>query len=148
MADEDDEDNPYYLALDPGKATGWSTWDKRGIFLDKGTVWDYDELHDLLAGFPITIKVVIVEDFKLFGNKAKSQIGSRMPASLSIGRIETFAKLWGAKLVKQPSHVKSIAERLTGQSTKGMDHSKTHVIDAYNAGEYWLIQNKIKVVKL
>jgi len=140
--------HPYYLACDPGKATGWATWDDKGNPLDMGTVWNYDELHDLLAAFPITIKVVIVEDFKLFGKRAKSQIGSRMPASLSIGRIETFAKLWGASLVKQPSGVKEIAEKLTGHSTKGMDHSKTHVIDAYNIGEYWLIKNKIKQVKL
>lgn len=139
---------PYYLACDPGKSTGWSTWDEKGMWLDMGTAWSHDELHDVLANFPTTIRVVIVEEFKLFGNKAKQQIGSRMPASLSIGRIETFAKLWGATLIKQPSGVKPIAEKLTGQSTKGLSHSKTHVLDAYNHGEYWLIKNKIKTVKL
>lgn len=139
---------PYYLACDPGKATGWATWDSEGIWLDMGTAWSHDELHDLLANFPTSIKVVIVEDFKLFRNKALKQTGSRMPASLSIGQIETFAKLWGAVLIKQPSGIKPIAEKLTGQKTGGLTHSKTHVIDAYNHGEYYLIQNKIKTVKL
>lgn len=146
---------PYYLACDPGKATGWSTWDEHGVWLDMGTVWSHDELHDFLAGLPITIKVVIVEDFKLFRNKALKQTGSRMPASLSIGQIDTFAKLWGATLVKQPSGVKPIAEKLTGHFTKDpktgrelMPHSRTHVIDAFNIGEYWLVHNGIKQVKL
>jgi len=140
--------DPYYLACDPGKATGWATWDDKGNPLDMGTVWSHDQLHDLLAAFPITIKVVIVEDFTLFAKRAKSQIGSNMPASLAIGKIETFSKLWGAAFIKQSSSVKSIAERLTGHSTKGKPHNQTHVLDAYNLGEYWLIKNKIKQVKL
>jgi hypothetical protein len=139
---------PYYLALDPGKATGWATWDQDGIWLDMGTVWSHQELDELLSGFPTSIKVVIYEDFILFPNKAKAQIGSRMPASVAIGKIETYAHLWGATMYQQPSGIKSIAERLTGKFTKGMAHNRTHVIDAYNHGEYWLIQNKIKQVKL
>lgn len=148
MAEVASKVEPYYLAADPGKATGWATWSKDGVITDMGTVWSHAELDDLLSGLPNTIKVVIVEDFKLFRNKAQAQIGSRMPASVAIGKLETYAHLWGARFIKQPSGVKPIAEKLTGKSTKGMDHSKTHVWDAYNHGEYWLIQNKIKQVQL
>lgn len=139
---------PYYLAADPGKATGWATWDKQGVWLDMGTVWSHAELDLFLSGLPTTIKVVIVEDFKLFKNKAQAQVGSRMPASVAIGKLETYAHLWGARFIKQPSGVKPIAEKLTGHHTKGMAHNKTHVLDAFNHGEYWLIQNNIKQVIL
>lgn len=140
--------DPYYLACDPGKATGWATWDERGIVLDMGTVYSHDELDELLSSLPSTIKVVIMEDFTLFASRAKAQIGSKMPASVAIGKIETYAHLWRASVVKQHSNIKPIAERLTGRSTKGMDHSKTHVWDAYNHGEYYLVKNKIKQVKI
>lgn len=123
-------------------------WDQQGVFIDMGTVWSHAELDNFLASLTVTIKVVIVEEYILFKNKAQAQAGSRMPASVAIGKAETFAKLWGAAFIKQPSAVKAIAERLTGQSTKGMSHSKTHVLDAFNHGEYWLIKNKIKEVKL
>jgi hypothetical protein len=135
---------PYYLALDPGLHTGWATWDESGLFITMGTVHTYDALHDLLADFPMTIKVVIVEDFKLFKHKARQQAGSRMPAPRAIGQIETFVRLWGASIVKQPSHIKSTAERLTGVSTKNLPHDQTHVLDAFNHGEYYLIGQGIK----
>lgn len=135
---------PHYLALDPGLHTGWAIWDEDGLFINMGTTHTYDELHDLLAGFPIGIKVVIVEDFKLFKHKARQQAGSRMPAPRAIGQIETFARLWGATIVKQPSIIKDSAERLTGVSTKGLPHDQTHVLDAYNHGEYYLIGQGIK----
>lgn len=135
---------PHYLALDPGLHTGWATWDKAGLFIDMGTTHSYDELHDKLAAFPFTIQVVIVEDFKLFQHRAKQQSGSRMPAPRAIGQIETFARLWGAAVVKQPASIKSNAERLTDISTKGLSHEQTHVLDAFNHGEYYLIGQGIK----
>lgn len=147
MADTQRE--PYYLALDPGLNTGWATWDKDGVIITMGTTHNYDELHDLLADFPAgTIKVVVIEDFFLFSHKAKQQSGSRMPAPKAIGQIETFARLWGATIVKQPSHIKPIAERMTGKKTSGMAKAKTHVWDAYNHGEYYLRKNNIKKLSI
>jgi hypothetical protein len=140
----DEKREPYYLALDPGLHTGWATWDESGNVLNMGTTHSYDELHDLLANFHVGIKVVIVEDFFLFKHKAKQQSGSRMPAPKAIGQIETFARLWGARIEKQPSHIKPIAERMTGKRTAGMAKLRTHMWDAYNHGEYYLITNKIK----
>lgn len=138
------ERSPHYLAIDPGLHTGWATWDKAGIFIDMGTTHTYDALHDLLASFPVGIKVVIVEDFFLFKHKARQQAGSRMPAPKAIGQVETFARLWGAHIVKQKSDIKPTAEKLTGVSTEGLPHEETHVLDAYNHGEYYLINQGIK----
>lgn len=140
------EKEPYYLALDPGLHTGWATWDNTGTIITMGTVHSYDDLHNLLAAFPSSIKVVIIEDFILFKHKARQQSGSKMPAPKAIGQIETFARLWGANIVKQPSHIKGIAERMTGKHTSSMAKIKTHMWDAYNHGEYYLLTKKIKTI--
>ena len=154
MADSEST-SPYYLALDPGLNTGWATWDKDGEVLAMGTTRDYDDLHKKLAGLPVSIRVVILEDFKLFRNKAIQQTGSRMPAPKAIGQIETFARLWNAKIVKQPSNIKPIAENMTGKRTKNyetgrllMPKEQTHMWDAFNHGEYYLIKNNIKKIDL
>lgn len=149
------EKEPIYLAADPGLHTGWCTWDGEGNRLDFGTTHDYDELHQKLESFPSSIKVVIIEDYTLWAHLAKRQAGSKMPAPKAIGQLETFARIWGAEIVKQPSHIKSIAERLTGLYTKDpktgratMPKAQTHVTDAINHGEYYLIQHKIKEMTL
>lgn len=151
MGDKD----PYYLAADPGLHTGWAIWDEKGDCLDFGTTHDYTELHEKLESLPKTIKVVIIEDYTLWYHKAQKQAGSKMPAPKAIGQLETFARLWGATIVKQDSSIKGIAERLTGKFTKDpktgrttMPKIQTHVIDAINHGEYYLIQNKIKEMTL
>lgn len=139
---------PYYLAVDPGLHSGWAVWDVKGKIITMGTTHTYEALHDLLASFPRCIKVVIIEDFILFRSKAGKQVGSKMPAPKAIGQIETFARIWEAEIVKQQSSIKSTAEKWTGKSTKGMAHDKTHVWDAYNHGEYYLIKNRIKTLKV
>ncbi len=139
-----EEREPHYLALDPGLHTGWATWDEAGVIITMGTTHSYDELHDLLAAFPVGIKVVIIEDFFLFKHKAKQQSGSRMPAPKAIGQIETFARLWGARIEKQPSHIKPIAENMMGgKSTANMAKIRTHMWDAYNHGNYYLVTKGI-----
>lgn len=138
----------HYLALDPGKHTGWAIWDKDGVFIDMGTCHGENELHDFLAGLPTTIEIVIYEDFFLFKSKAQEQVGSNMPAPKAIAQIETFARLWGARMIKQPSNIKAIAEKMTGVTTKGKAHSATHVLDAFNHGEYYLIKNHIKEINI
>lgn len=142
------EKEPYFLALDPGLHTGWALWDEEGKFLEMGTTNSYEELHEKLAALPSTIKVVIIEEFQLWYHKARKQAGSKMPAPRAIGQIETFARMWGADIVKQRSDIKPIAERMTGVTTKGRPKIQTHVLDAYNHGEYYLIKNKIKEIRI
>lgn len=72
-----------------------------------------------------------------------------MPAPKAIGIIETYADIWKAEVVKQPSHIKATAEKLTGVRTvdengKKLPKPQTHVIDAYNHGEYYLIGKGIR----
>jgi hypothetical protein len=140
--------DPYYLALDPGVHTGWATWYETGLLRSMGTTHSEEELHELLDAFPKTIKIVIIEDFTLWRHKAKAQAGSKMPAPKAIAQIETFARQWGSEIVKQDSDIKSTAEKWTGQSTKGVPKIQTHVMDALNHGEYYLIKNGLKEIDL
>lgn len=144
------EREAYYLAADPGTHTGWAMWDKNGDFIKMGTSHSDESLHELLESLDRTIRVVIIEDYTLWKHKADAQIGSRMPAPKAIAILQTFARLWRARIVLQPSHIKPNAEKLTGMRTKDpktgkkIPKAQTHVIDAYNHGEYYLRKNGIK----
>jgi hypothetical protein len=142
------KEESHFLALDPGLHTGWALWKKDGVFIDMGTIHGEKELHDFLAGLPTAIEVVIIEDFVLFKNKAVKQAGSKMPAPKAIAQIETFARLWEAKVVKQQPSIKPIAEKMTGVKTKGLPHAQTHVLDAFNHGEYYLYAHGIKQIDI
>jgi len=138
---------PYYLAVDPGLHTGWAVWNRQGECLDFGTTHSDDELHQKLSLFE-TIGKVIIEDYTLWYHKARKQAGSKMPAPKAIGIVETFARNWKAEIIKQGSDIKPIAEKWTERSTKGVPKAKTHVLDALNHGDYYLIKNNIKQIRL
>jgi hypothetical protein len=94
---------------------------------------------------------VIIEEFTLWHHKARAQAGSKMPAPIAKGQVETFARLWRAKIIKQDSDIKPTAENMTGQRTKDpitkkllMPKEHTHVVDAFNHGEYYLIKSGIR----
>jgi len=141
-----------YLSYDPGRTTGWAR------FTDDGEAAGYGQLtmDELLAHVENMIllhnddpiKVLIVEDFVLFGHKAQQQTGSRMEASQVIGILRTLAERTGAEFFLQPSNIKSLAEKWTQLSPKGMVHSKTHWIDAFNHGAYYLIKQGIRKTEL
>jgi len=46
------EREPYYLAVDPGKHTGWAVWDKDGNFIKMGTTHSDNDLRTLLKPSP------------------------------------------------------------------------------------------------
>lgn len=137
----------YYVAFDPGKHCGGSMWDESGKPLGMWTTHSNEELNEKLESLPKTIKVVIYEDFILFPNKAKKQAGSRMPASQAIGYIQSWALRNGCELVKQPSNILEIGGKFVGIDTKSMDHVPD-MLSAFIHGEYYLVKNHIKVVKL
>lgn len=139
--------DPYYLAVDPGTHTGWAIWNEEGECIDCGTTHSDEALHNKLSEFT-TIKKVIIEDYTLWFHKARKQAGSKMPAPKAIGIVETFARNWEADIIKQGSDIKPIAEKWTGRSTKGIPKSQTHVLDALNHGDYFLIKNDIKEIVL
>lgn len=127
-----------YASFDPGGTVGWCLWNEHGQILDKGQC-NKDELIDLLETDPFKdVEVVITEDFKLFSWKAKQQAGKRMPASETIGVIDSYVRRGRRKHIKQPSNILTVASRLTNVKMPST-HSKSHWVSAFLHGAYYLI---------
>jgi hypothetical protein len=136
----------YFISFDPGKATGWATFDEEGNLTDKGIYRSLDDLKDGLQAVMLMgdqPKVFIIEDFRLFSHKAVQQSGSDMPASQAIGSIELAAAVCRAEIVKQGSDILPIGERFAGVKLP-KNHDESHDIAAYVHGFYYLVKKGIK----
>lgn len=143
-----------YLSYDPGKTTGWARFNDDGSAVEYGQV-SLDDLIDHLDAMEKLhetdpVRTIIVEDFTLFSRMAKQQAGSKMEASQAIGMLKAFAARCGPTtlFVLQDPKIKAVAEKLTQLSPKGMAHSRTHWIDAFNHGAYYLINAGIRQTQL
>jgi hypothetical protein len=136
-----------YVAFDPGETTGVAVFDEFGDVIrywqiyTLGALLEFLETVDQCSDF-------IVEDFKIFGHKAKSQIGSRGPAQQAIGVIQAHCQKHPKKNIwLQPASVKSIAAKWT-QVKVPTNHANSHQVDAYLHGSYFLIRRGIKKTAL
>lgn len=131
----------YILAVDPGDVTGWATleWDG-GEIIDFGQIKaeDFPILLQSLVNIPCTI---IYEDFILYRNKSRSQVGSRFKASQIIGQLKYYGSLHSIPLIRQPASILVQAAKASGIK-QPVNHSSSHEIDAINHGFYYLVQNK------
>jgi hypothetical protein len=131
-----------YLSFDPGETTGWCSLNEQGIPTGMGALKGDEALYEFLDNVDPIPKVVVIEEFKLYGNKAKQQIGSTMKTSQTIGIIRAYTRKWKSEVVIQPASIKKIAELWTGVSPKG-SHANSHHIDAFNHAMYYLQKNGI-----
>ena len=136
-----------YLAFDPGETTGWASFSNDGNIADKGQL-NFNDLCSFLDNYCFPIEAVICEDFRIKRQKAKAFIGNRMETIQAIGAIRAFASRQKVPYILQDSGIKSIAEKWTGVSTKGLPHSQTHWIDAFNHGAYYLVRQGIRKTRL
>lgn len=130
-------------AFDPGATTGWALWDyEKGECLDEGQV-RFDEMPRFLIDHETMLDrtvAIVIEDFRLMAGKAKAQIGSRFETVQVIGMLRLWAEAARVPIKLQAPSIKPIAQRLTGRVPTGA-HSKSHSVDAYNHGAYWLRQH-------
>ena len=135
-----------YAAFDPGESTGFALFAATGEVFEMGVVRTREELYGLLERIG-EVPNVIIEEYKLFKGKALQQSGSKMEAVRVIGVIESWAHQNSAKVKFQDPSIKKIAEMWSGVKPKGA-HSKSHSIDAFNHGYYYLIKNKVLQLEL
>lgn len=135
-----------YLAFDPGETTGVAEFNSNGEIVAKWQL-DFVELVEFLRDHKGPTAVVICEEFKVFGHKAKGFTNDRMEVSQAVGVIRAFAMNQCAEFVYQPPLIKSVAEKWTGVKVKGA-HKNTHWQDAFLHGAYYLIVNKIRRTEL
>ncbi|QSJ04784.1 RecA-like recombination protein [Cellulosimicrobium phage DS1] len=127
-------------AWDPGGTTGWAIWDDSGNLQNMGDC-PLDKITETWQWLEATygkITVVVIEDYRLFYKRAKKQAGSNMPASQGIGMLKAIAQLGNAEVVIQPPDRKTIGMRWAGMAKMPADHAKTHSLDAYVHGFYYM----------
>lgn len=138
------------IAFDPGDTTGWATFNfDTGEDIQEGQV-DHLEMPEWLTlrnSFRPRVKRIIIEDFRLLGAKAIQQTGSRFLAVQVIGMIRLWAWPERLPITLQAPNIKPIAERISGRKPVGA-HSKSHSVDAYNHGVYWLRKNNKYTTRL
>ena len=128
------------LVVDPGDTSGWA------LFYDDGELYvknqgDFIHVMEMLQN-TIHIERIVVEDYRLRAGKQAQQTGSRFQAVQVIGALKYHAFLHDI-----PFELASVQAKTLGSMYSGVkppsDHKKSHEIDAYNIGIYWLVDNKI-----
>lgn len=133
------------LAIDPGATIGYSVFNGDAVFMDYGEI-SHRDLPDTLLDLHAKhgFSHIVVEDFKLFGHKAKQQIGSHFEASQGIGQCELFAKMKGLEFAKQPSNILPIASMWSQKPVPKHGVQAHDWLSAYNHGFYWLVKNGLR----
>lgn len=130
-----------YLALDPGESSGWAAFDEDGNLILYDTCYSRESVYNLLDDkHP---RVIIMEDFKLYPNKAKEQSWSSFETVRLIGAVEHWAWQNNVEVILQPANIKSVAYLWAGISPP-KQHSMTHETDAYVHGIYYLQKSGIR----
>lgn len=133
-----------YVSIDPGgsasgRTIGVVAWDELGSPL-KMEQFNQDELDQFLMNLrevQDTLKVIIVESYRVFSHKLEAHRNKKMGTSECIGRIKFAARLLGATVVEQPSSILSIAQKWSGTKMPS-NHDQSHQVSAYLHGYYFL----------
>ena len=135
------EENPVqYLGIDPGKANGVCGYNAK-FYLQFMFTIKSDDMVKFLAAFK-KVKKCIMENYKLFPNKAKDQYYSDMETPRVIGRVEAWAETNGVELITQPPTIKSTGYKWIGQKPLPKSNPWNHPMDAHVHLMYWAIKNK------
>jgi hypothetical protein len=127
------------LVVDPGDTTGYALFLENGELFRKGQA-DFDGFLDVILKYQFDR--IVVEDYRLRSGKQAQQTGSRFQAVQVIGALK-----FAAKLRATPFELANVQAKTLGSMYSGVkppsDHKKSHEIDAYNIGIYWLVYNKV-----
>lgn len=137
MGQVDKEDA--YIGIDPGDTTGVAIVDKEGKIHDTDQVAKED-IEAYLMAIPLVynVKLVVVEEYIVYGHKAQGHRGSKLTASQVIGIVKMWAFYNKIPVVMQMASILPIAEKWSGKSMKGTAHSSTHWLSAYLHIFYYL----------
>lgn len=125
------------LSFDPGETTGYAEGLLENNRLTVGLVGSWRGLDEYLgtatALFAIRrVDVVVVEDYVVYPHKLKEHIGNALYTAREIGRLEFYAYVAGANLIKQSASMAKqrwTDERLT-RALAAHYFTNRHAIDA------------------
>jgi hypothetical protein len=87
--------------------------------------------------------VTVVEDYKVYPQKAQQHVYSDLVTPRVIGRIEAWADMRQVKLVKQGAHLKNIGYKYLGKKPFAKSNKLNHAMDAHAHFTYWAVGNNI-----
>lgn len=145
----------YILGIDPGgEHVGWAEFrnDQPVEVRERTPEAAEDALWDWLAlrynAEHVGGSLLIIESFRLYPDKAKSQIGSDMPTSQLIGSMRYMARYWKVPVILQPAAIKEPTESLMRR--RGIVHTAVqerqggHAKDAETHVWHHLLRNATK----
>jgi len=130
----------FVVGLDPGNTTGYSYWHGSAL-LESGELRLHKTANivDLLYSFP-SIDQFVVEEYRIYPNRAKQHIGHDLFTPRIIGAVEAFAHIKNVPVHFQPaslgkSHFTDTRLKHLGLFRKGHRHAN----DAIRHVAHWLI---------
>jgi len=89
-----------YLFVDPGKSTGWATFNDMALPTGRGICKGVEAWNEWLKDKE-PFKIVGYEEYQLFAHKAIAQVGSKMDTSQAIGVLKVYTAKWDSQVVPQ-----------------------------------------------
>jgi hypothetical protein len=132
------------ISWDPGLTTGYATFSNHGIPIELGDL-KASELFDFMESFKIPegeLNTVIVEDYRIFSNKAQAHILKKLTAPKVIGSLEYWAHINGCEFILQTPSTKEMGYRYANIA-KAANHNFSHSLDAYAHGVFYIVNRKI-----
>jgi len=129
------------LVVDPGDTTGYALFRDNGE-LSKKNQGDFAHVMEMLQDIMYPPEHIIVEDYRLRAGKQAQQTGSRFQAVQVIGALKYYAYIHNIEFELVNVQAKTLGSMYSGIKPPS-DHKKSHEIDAYNIGIYWLVSNQI-----
>lgn len=130
-----------YLAVDPGKSNGTCGYDSE-YQLQFMLIVGSDHMTRFLQQFQ-HIRRCIVEDYKVYPNKALDHIYSDLETSRVIGRIESWAETKAVDLIKQNASIKTTAYKWLGRKPLPKSNPLNHAMDAHAHFTYWGVRKGV-----
>ena len=131
------------IGIDPGNTTGWAVVDSKTGDIRELKHITFDDISQFLAEYNWSqVDRVIMEDFRLFPNKAKDQSGSDFQVVQVIGMVKQVLSGKNIPIFMQMSSILSIAERQAGIKIP-KKHSESHKIVALLHTRFWMIGHNI-----
>lgn len=132
-----------FISFDPGENTGVTLYNEKGhlqqlevIHHKKINEW----LRELVADDIITC---IIEDYRVYPNKAKAHIYSDVKTVAVIGRLEYWAEAHEIKIVKQPASLKTTGFKYLGIAEPPRSNPRSHGFVAHAHATFYFVKNGI-----
>lgn len=131
------------LAIDPGETTGWAFF-VDGAYERTGEVGPEDTMLGLVEVIQdLNPDIVVVEDYRIYGWKARSHVGSDLFTPRLIGAIELACAWEDVPLYKQMAQTaKSFCTNKKLKEWGFYNAGSPHVRDSVRHACYWLVFNK------